>query len=545
LFVAQADDTLCNFKLTVDIPAEWESICDGNRLSSDSADGRKVQVWENPYKSDGVYVFAAPFVIESMMTDSVEVSCYFFEEDTSLISDYLTASADYIRMYNELIGPYPYQRFTVAENFFPTGYGMPGWTLLGQQVLRLPFIIHTSLGHEVLHNWWGNSVFVDYERGNWCEGITVYGADYRYKLLRSPDEALDYRKNILKQYVSYVNEGNDFPLREFQSRTSPETRTVGYNKAMMVFHMIEELIGTEAFFQAWKDVYAENIGQEVNWDQWLAAFEKTSGVNLSNIRPQWVDRTGAPFLATELVKTTKTGENLKVEFRLLEQSGYRYYLQVPVRFSGEGFVMDTSVILANDNSTFEMTVASAATTLEIDPDYHLFRRLHPDEVEPVISAVLGNPLKKFVCDNSNETVKTAFGEFGRNMTEDSVEVSASDVLDAPADGNYAIIFSPSEVPEYLKSRVKLEGASITIDGISYEMMGNTFILSGQDMGSYEKYMVIYTTNLQALPRIGELIPHYGKYSYLVFEGERNVGKGQWVSDHSPLKLQLVHSGADH
>ena len=38
--------------------------------------------------------------------------------------------------------------------------------------------------------------------------------------------------------------------------------------------------------------------------------------------------------------------------------------------------------------------------------------------------------------------------------------------------------------------------------------------------------------------IGRKIPHYGKYSYLVFEGETNVGKGVWKAGDSPLARDL-------
>lgn len=47
---------------------------------------------------------------------------------------------------------------------------MLSYTLLGRTVIKMPFIVYTSLGHEIAHNWWGNSVFVDQEKGNWCEG---------------------------------------------------------------------------------------------------------------------------------------------------------------------------------------------------------------------------------------------------------------------------------------------------------------------------------------------------------------------------------------
>ena len=44
--------------------------------------------------------------------------------------------------------PYPYKRFAVVENFLSTGYSLPTFTLLGQEVVKLPFIVETSLGHE-------------------------------------------------------------------------------------------------------------------------------------------------------------------------------------------------------------------------------------------------------------------------------------------------------------------------------------------------------------------------------------------------------------
>ena len=33
------------------------------------------------------------------------------------------------------------------------------------------------------------------------------------------------------------------------------------------------------------------------------------------------------------------------------------------------------------------------------------------------------------------------------------------------------------------------------------------------------------------------VPHYGKYSYLVFEGTRNRAKGTWDADSSPLTVR--------
>jgi hypothetical protein len=79
---------------------------------------------------------------------------------------------------------------------------MPTLTYLGIDVLRLPFIRSTSLGHEVLHNWWGNGVYPDYARGNWSEGLTTFMADYAYREREGGEAATAARLAWLRDYAS-------------------------------------------------------------------------------------------------------------------------------------------------------------------------------------------------------------------------------------------------------------------------------------------------------------------------------------------------------
>ena len=80
--------------------------------------------------------------------------------------------------YSKLLAPYPYKKFALVENSQQTGYGMPSFTLLGSRVIRFPFILHTSYPHEILHNWFGNGVYIDPDSGNWAEGLTTYLSDH-------------------------------------------------------------------------------------------------------------------------------------------------------------------------------------------------------------------------------------------------------------------------------------------------------------------------------------------------------------------------------
>ena len=51
---------------------------------------------------------------------------------------------------------------------------------------------------------------------------------------------------------------------------------------------------------------------------------------------------------------------------------------------------------------------------------------------------------------------------------------------------------------------------------------------------------IFADGVAALPGLGRKLPHYGKYSYLGFEGDEpvNVLKGQWTPTDSPLRVDL-------
>lgn len=302
--------------------------------------------------------------------------------------------------------------------------------------------------------------------------------------------------------------------------------------------MIEEEIGTEPFFKAWREINSRYQGEKISWEEWITAFEGGSGVSLEHIIPQWIDRPGAPILAVELLGVVESQGSRQVELRLTEKSGQGYRLQVPLRFSGSGGVLDTAVVLDKTEEEFIMSVSTGMTTLEIDPDYHLFRRLYPEEIDPIISAVLGEPSRKFISYVEGKEALSKFAEFGSKMTKEKITVVSNSDL---AGGDYSYVpvqLNPSELPEYLQKMVTWQDDSVELLGQEYPQKGRTFILTAKDWNGFGRVMVVLSQDYESLPRIGELIPHYGKYSYLIFEGARNVGKGQWSTGESPLRVSL-------
>jgi len=174
-------DDLVAFTLAVSLPEGWDAVSQGERTRHEIAGGRRHVTWSCPHPQDNVYLTAGPFTEYSRPFGAVTAYAFLRTPDAALAGKYLETTGQYLDMFGKLIGPYPYTKFALVENFWETGYGMPSFTLLGPKVIRFPFILHSSFPHEILHNWWGNGVYVDPDAGNWCEGLTAYLADHLIK----------------------------------------------------------------------------------------------------------------------------------------------------------------------------------------------------------------------------------------------------------------------------------------------------------------------------------------------------------------------------
>jgi aminopeptidase N len=527
--------------LTFDTPAGFETVTQGERTEHEVRGDRLHTRWVAANPADGLNLIANKyFVHEEAVRDGVVSQTFLLEDDEKLRATYMERTKAYITMYEEMIGPYPYKKFATVENWFPTGYGMPSYTLLGGQVLRLPFIPYTSFGHEICHNWWGNSVFVDTSEGNWCEGLTVYCADYHYKELENEEQARQYRRTLLKDYAAYVRDpAKDFPLTEFINRHSGATRSVGYGKSMMVFHMVDRMIGREAFLKGMQAVAAEHKYIKTNWSDFFAAFEDASGQDLLIFKDQWLTRTGAPTLSVEDVKF----DNNKVTFSL-HQDGPAYDLLVPVVVTTKGGSEEHIVHFDKESDSFELKV-SGARVLAVDPNTQLFRKLHQAEIEPTLSQVLAEDAPTVVLDNAPALMTDAARKFAEGFIEQDLYAFVEDGR-LPADakmgtGKSNVVINPGKelLAGYKNSELMISGKNFFLGGKRYSL--DKFDLVFTAASPYDPTLtdlVILCNSPHRLEALARRLGHYGKYSYLVFPvGQGSPVKGNWQLSDSPMVVK--------
>ena len=170
----------------LDLPAGQRGVVPGRMVDEREQADRYLARFSFSHPAEGIALIAGPYRVEerkvrTALGTAVRLRTYFHSSIRELAPGYLDSILGYLNRFEQQIGHYPYSEFSVVSSPTPTGLGLPTLTYLGIDVLRLPFIRATSLGHEVLHNWWGNGVYPDYERGNWSEGLTTFMADYAFR----------------------------------------------------------------------------------------------------------------------------------------------------------------------------------------------------------------------------------------------------------------------------------------------------------------------------------------------------------------------------
>ena len=548
LWIPHTGDGMIQFKLRVTAPSDWHVISQGQGTSqADSKNGaRSEAVWSSDGPMEQVYLVGGPLQRFADRSNNVETLVYLHADDAGLANKYLSTTDRYLRMYADLFGDYPYAKFALVENFWETGYGMPSFTLLGEKVIRMPFILHSSYPHEILHNWWGNSVFVDYRRGNWCEGLTAYLADHLVK--ESRGEGATYRRDTLKKYQSYVREGRDFPLREFRSRHSGATEAVGYGKSLMLFHMLRMQHGDGTLIQGLRHFYEKYQGSRASFDDLKHSFMRFGGDEMGPWMDQWLDRTGAPQLAIQSCAIHEGAQGVELRLELAQtQAGPAYDIQLPIILTYEEEQGGFTVQMTEKAMTVTRQLPRAPLALAIDPDFDVFRLLDPKETPPTLGQLFGDPSIVAIVpsDATAARYQPLIDAWSGGQT---IEVVTRDqISEWPADKN-VWVFGPESRPVNIEWhwadafwRRGPKVSHFSVEGQEYALGDHCVVTMARKPGEAERVIgYVHIGSEEAAAGLARKLPHYGRYSYLAFEGAEptNVAKGQWPATESPLFVDL-------
>jgi len=533
-------DGMLTFTLDITLPQGWRAISQGERIATSESHAG----WQESQPQEEIYLIAAPFTEYARSDDGIAALVYLRNDDAALAQSYLAATARYIALYQRLIGPYPYAKFALVENFWETGYGMPSFTLLGSQVIRLSFIIDIPYPHEILHNWWGNGVYVDYANGNWSEGLTAYLADHL--LQEQKGNGAEYRRSTLQKYADFVSDGRDFPLAQFTSRHSAQSEAVGYGKAMMLFHMLRRQLGDDIFIRTLQNFYRNYRFKRASFADLEQAFSQSAGKDLRPFFAQWVQQSGAPQMRLVSAQARRAGAGYELSIKVEQtQPGLAYVLDLPlaVTLAGRDAAYSTVIGMKDKQAELHLSLAAQPLRVDVDPEFDLFRRLDRAEIPPALSQVFGAEKLLIVLPRkAPEDLRAQYlgiAQAWQKLPSRETSIKWDDEIERLPDEDAVWLFGEeNRFRGEFQTALMQSGAMLSEGGVwlakEYERTLHALVLTthiGQTPAAW-----LAAPDAAMLPILARKLPHYAKYSYAAFSGSEltNLVKGVWPVARSPL-----------
>jgi hypothetical protein len=529
----QFEGSIAGFDLHVTLPEGWQSVSQGKRSLRDGT-----QQWTSTTPEQEIYLVAGPFTRYMQQHDDIDLSVYLLTPDETLATTYLRTMGGYIDRYSSLIGDYPFPKFAVVENRWQTGYGMPSFTLLGSRVMRLPFIPYTSLPHEILHNWWGNGVWVDYANGNWSEGLTAYLSDHLMKELQGEDA--DYRRKALERYADFAAEKRDFPLIDFVSRHSDASQAVGYSKSLMLFHMLRMELGDELFTDGLQELWNSRKFSETGFVQVLESFSRASGRPLDHYL-EWLTRTGAPSVTHDDITLDQTGEGYRLAFTLQQnQQDAPYPLRLAAAITLEGVegAELRDIVLDEKETRITLELTARPLRLDIDPAFDAMRLLDDSERPPTFGQLYGSTRWYLVLpSDAPKKEREAWAGFAKTWQQrypDLEIIDDSDSTKIPNNADLLLAGWSNRLLETHGQRLKQitgrQGENLLLAGKEYDRENHSVAL----MAPQGKYHLgfIGAADASAIPSLARKLPHYRSYGMLAFDasGRNSLKQSAPVTD---------------
>lgn len=348
-------------------------------------DGTRTYNWfvSNPASNYVIALNVAPYKVvedkmQSVAGDMIPMVFYVLPEHADKAQELLNKTKDYVRFFEEYLGPYPFRadKLGIAETPH-LGMEHQSITAYGNNFNYDKDGVDTLMFHELGHDWWANLVTASDWRDFWIhEGFQSFmDALYKERLQGNRDS---FVKSLPARIKSLKNVK---PVAPREARTTVEmyflppdyTKSDGdiYGKGALVLNSLRFLLGDEAFFKAlrrmaYPDPKMEKItnGKQtrlVTTDDFIGIAERESGKKLAWFFDLYVRQPALPKLVSE-----QNGNQLTLRW------------ETP---NNMAFPMPVEVKIGNTVKRYEMTNGALSIPVQagqdvvIDPNGWLLRAM--------------------------------------------------------------------------------------------------------------------------------------------------------------------------
>ncbi len=306
------------YDVTLHWPRKYELVASGRRVDS-GRDGHLL--WER--RKLDIPSIAFSFVvgdlhIETRRIGHVDVKVGFAKSTPrrltpTLRTEIVDTLGQALAYFEEIFGPYPLDELSVVS--LPRRYSQSylGFVTLTDSVVRnqvggandARWVRDTTVAHELAHQWWGNQVGWASYRDQWLsEAMANYSALLFYARMHGEgagflaDMSAGWRDSLSQTTSDGVPIESLGPIvlggRLSSSMAANGYRAIVYRKGAVVLAMLARAVGEEPFLEMLGSLAQAASNRVVTTEEFLAAIEHMSGLQLGGFARQYIYGTGIP-----------------------------------------------------------------------------------------------------------------------------------------------------------------------------------------------------------------------------------------------------------
>lgn len=202
---------------------------------------------------------------------------------------YTDVTLEQLAFFEELFGPYPFDRYGLAITDSTSGLAMEtqGLSLFSAADLdgSLGFLQHLLLAHELAHQWFGDAVSPATWHDIWLnEGFATYA-----QWLWLEEVGMLALDDVARDALAFLPEDQG-PV----ARPDELFGAISYDGGAVVLHALRRTVGDDAFFAGLRRWVTDHIDSSVTTADFEALMQEVSGVDLAAFFADWVSSDDRP-----------------------------------------------------------------------------------------------------------------------------------------------------------------------------------------------------------------------------------------------------------
>jgi len=318
----------------------------------------------------GEYIDYSFYAHPAGLNDSILVQNYIYDNPATLnyFKTQIDLTDDFIELFSELYGLYPFWKEKYGHSMAPLGGGMEHQTMT-----TLGSFNFTLTSHELSHQWFGDNVTCATWSDIWInEGFASY-SEYLALEHLNPGNQFNWMADAHNLVMSEPDGSVYVPLAQANDENRIFSGRLSYKKGASIVHMLRvELQNDSLFFEILKNFQITYKDSVATGDDFKAVAENLSGKNLDYFFDQWYYGEGYPIYNTVwlqfndslIISNTQTTSTTITPF---------FKMLIPFKiYTSQG---DTVVFLEQNQSAeiFKVHFTFPIDSISLDPDHHVLK----------------------------------------------------------------------------------------------------------------------------------------------------------------------------